>query len=248
MMEGTYLIYGYQCKVGKREGQWKVGITCQPEKRHKAHKKAVSGVKTFDRYVRARFEEGYSFEELFDYFHFEVVKTTRKNAELRERIHTDMLDALEPKGFNLKSGGYRGENCKESRDLMSTKRKGKDPWNKGKKVKISREAKERNKKRSVENELAKSLADCFERLEDWHNPKLTRVQLIEKIVLEAGEPLHRKKIIVRMREDHGVHNKDISGLLQRATGDYRGRGNVPKEKRKIENLGGGMYAPIGFYL
>lgn len=242
-MKETYLIYGYHCKVGKKAGQWKVGLTCQSDIRHKAHRKATSGVRIFDNYLKARFKEGYSFEEVFDYFELAVLDNTLQESELWERIYTDMFDAVMPNGFNLKAGNYKGKNSEESVVLMGNKRKGKSPWNKGKKYKQNRDIESR-KKRSARTRMFKSLADSFHLFGDYWCPKLTSVQLIEKIVLEAGEPLHRKEILVKMK-DYGVNQKDIGGFLQRATGVYHGRGNVPKENIKIENIGGGMYAPIG---
>lgn len=58
-----HVIYGYCCKVGKRAGQWKIGCAMQRRKeiRHDQHLKGRSGVKLFDRYLKARILEGYSF-------------------------------------------------------------------------------------------------------------------------------------------------------------------------------------------
>lgn len=126
-----HYIYGYRAKVGKRSGQWKIGCTMQSEwkNRHASHQRGRSSCRLFDRYTKARMREGYSFEEIWEYFQLRVFVCTRRDAEQWERIYTERYDALAPNGFCLMTGMYNGKASEESRRLMSESRKGRTKEN-----------------------------------------------------------------------------------------------------------------------
>lgn len=116
-----HIIYGYRCKTGKRTDQWKIGCTLQQQEkaRHWSHKKGRSGCRLFDNYLRKRFREGYSFDDVFVYFQLHESVCTRREAERLEDIYTDRYFALAPNGFCLHSGRYGGRHSEESKRLVS---------------------------------------------------------------------------------------------------------------------------------
>lgn len=117
----THIIYGYRCKVGKKKGQWKIGCTLQREriKRHRSHQRGGAGVKRFDRYLEARIREGYSYDDVFEYFQLRVFVCTSREAEIWEDIYTRRYNAIDPHGFCLKSGGYKGAVSEETKEKIS---------------------------------------------------------------------------------------------------------------------------------
>ncbi len=120
-MREPHIIYGYRCKTGRMAGKWKIGCTLQEQNknRHSDHRKAQSGVRLFDRYLNARIREGYSYDDVFEYFQLRVLVCTRQDAEIWERIYTDRYDALSPNGFNLVSGMYKGRKSEETKRRLS---------------------------------------------------------------------------------------------------------------------------------
>lgn len=125
-----HIIYGYRSKLN---GQWKIGCAMNPKQRHKRHVASKSDCDLFDNYLKARIAEGYSFDEVFDYFQLRVFVCTRRDAERWERIYTERYDALAPNGFCLKSGHYRGmqsvETCEKIGDAQKERVKnGSHQW------------------------------------------------------------------------------------------------------------------------
>ena len=107
----------------------------------------------------------------------------------------------------------------------------------------SESAKARVRSKNARKRIFKSLANSF--ILDYWEPKLTNVQLVEKIVLEAGRPIKAKEIHERMHA-YGRKCSNARLFLQRATGVASNtRGNIPPEKRKIESWGT-AYVPIGY--
>ena len=119
-----HIIYGYRSKLN---GKWKVGCTLQSqrEQRHFVHTRARSKCRLFDNYLKARFKEGKTFDDVFEYFQLRVFVCSRRDAERWEDIYTARYDAIHPNGFGLKSGQYRGRASAETRRLMSVNGKGK---------------------------------------------------------------------------------------------------------------------------
>lgn len=185
-----HVIYGYRCKVGHMAGKWKIGCTMQRRKeiRHDAHQKAKSACRLFDRYLRARMREGYSFADVFEYFQLRVFVCTRRDAERWEDIYTDRYKAMTPNGFNLMSGSYNGQQSEETKSLMSKNRKGKGIGKIGGKENWSAERLERLERRKERNEIRR----WIRKAKSKKLPKMDRTKIVEFIVISAGIPLKER--------------------------------------------------------
>ena len=207
-----HVVYGYRCKIGKKTGQWKIGCTIQGSSRHYQHTLGESACRLFDNYLNARKREGYSYDDVFEYFQLRVLVCTHREAEVWEDIYTRRYNAISPNGFCLKSGNYKGKTHKETKEKLSRKARKRNKHNcaglkrrsermKGKKQGPRPMSKETLQRRNEEREK-KALIDKINDIKNGVRkklPKLTGTDLAAFIVIKAGRPMREQEVVQEMR-------------------------------------------------
>ena len=239
----THIIYGYRCKLGKKKGQWKIGCTLQGSTRHYQHTLGQSSCVLFDNYLNARKGEGYSYDDVFEYFQLRVFVCTSREAETWERIYTERYNAVDPHGFCLKPGGYKGALSEETKQKMSKIHKGKKTTEETKRL-LSKKARARNKyncaglkrlsermrgkkqgprpwsKETIQRRKEKSWANEIDKRKNGLGkklPTLTGTDIAAFIVIKAGRPMSSREVTGQMNKE-GRKTSSAWNLLLRACG------------------------------
>ena len=206
-MREPHIIYGYRCKVGKRAGQWKIGCTLQRQEknRHDRHREGNSECPLFDRYLKAREREGYSFDEVFNCFNFRLFSCERREAERWESIYTEWYNAIEPHGFCINSGNYNGSSSDTHRKRLSDAHKG---------IKHTEEARKKisaaliGKKRKPVSEVTRrkiSQANRGRKMSEETRQKLRDANLGRKMSEENKRKIAAAKVGKKMPEFSALH-------------------------------------------
>lgn len=205
-MREPHIIYGYRCKVGKRAGQWKIG--CKGQRQDK-HRKGNSACPLFDRYWKAREREGYSFDDVFEYFQLRVFVCSRRDAEQWEDIYTQRYNAVEPNGFCINSGNYNGSSSDIHRKRLSKAHKG---------IKNTEETRRKISEKNTKTKLTKLARRKKRKIVVSFSCR----ELAELIVLESGRLVTAQEVKKALDSVRGFVTKNMStavGALARACAD-----------------------------